>query len=184
MTGRRNSFAAAAAVVGVCVLIVLLLTKDAKKPPYPASHLVTVRELRGALDASGLQIRYFPGKTLSDGTGVLGGVASFGRSSSRVGFEFAVDRHAPGDVDALGHAGLPLRRDPQSGTPTSTADGTSRGVEPEIRGVLANVAYANYVLGRDPYSASEQRVSERLDRVLFSVFPHDDAVAFPVRQEP
>jgi len=128
--------------------------------------------LRHRLAASGLEITYRQGKPGDDDLTVLGGVAH-GPRGGRVGFEFVFDEDGEPSTSDLGTIGFPT-------------DFKPRGPEvlPVLRGVLRNVAYANYYLGRPSGESEDLAVTYRLDDALFGLFPPDDAEVHPILNEP
>jgi hypothetical protein len=165
----HRKLAATTAVVIAAAAALVLYVLHLQKVTYPASHVVTVEELRRSLDHSGLTVRY-----LRAPAGVVAGWAS-GDGDGRVGFEFVVAKKRPATTDLLGHAPLPLN----DGQPTA-AD-TDHEIDPLVRGIISNVAYASYFFGRFPDSDANSRISRALDDALFGLFPRGDPAAWPRR---
>lgn len=163
MSGRARLVVAALGLGIVAGLLYVLLHDGSD---LAAGRRVSEAELRRSLEASGLTIEWRKARAGDGAEAVLAGVAS-DRGRDAVGFEFVIasDEHA--DVERLGRVKL-------------------RNVdEPEVRGVLGNVAYANYPLrDRRGETVEAARTIYRLDDALFRVFPPDDAIAYPVRAKP
>jgi hypothetical protein len=175
---RRGYLVAVA--MAAAVAAVWLVVRD----PEPAPRGTTAERVRQELDRTGLRIRYREGST---GDGVDAVVAGFvpirgSRGRGGVGFEFVLRNGERPDSGDLGRA-FPLRRDPDTGAPAELHFGTPRQFSPFPRGVVGNVAYANYFYGLNP-RRDEERITARLDDALFAAFPPDDAEAHPILDRP
>jgi hypothetical protein len=135
-------------------------------------YLVTPDRLQQELAAAGVQIEYArPARSRS----TVSGVASLGHAS--VGFEFQIFPGSDGaTVRGLGKLGL---RHFDWRRPRGLFD-----LRKSIRGVLANVAYAQYELelleAHDPPGTylrrdrQRRRLRRALDDALFNAFPSND----------
>lgn len=139
-------------------------------------HRVTVQRLQAELGRSGLAIR--PVRPSLRTPRVVSGVASDG--AVEVGFEFHVFRSS--DEATVRRLGRPRPRD----FGWTTRPGVTP-VRTRIRGVLANVAYAQYELegrrlpgGHVRNDAARRRLIRGLDDALFRAFPPDDPYAQPL----
>jgi hypothetical protein len=132
-------------------------------------HRVTVRHLREALANSGLTIR--PARTPSPSASTITGVASV--DDVKIGFEFQI--FSSSDVATIRRLGR--LRPTDFGWPPARFDPLYRTW---IRGVLGNVAYAQYEVETDQQLLAERarrRVIRELDDVLFGLFPSGDPYA-------
>jgi hypothetical protein len=143
---------------------------------------VTPTALRQAITRSGLQIRWRDGRAGGDVVADLAGEVRDERGRGRIAFEIAVTR-GDADIHVLGRARYPLRYDPASGSPLVLHMLIKREIDPDPRGVIANVAYATWWF-TDPDDSAAARVSARLDAAVLSAFPPDDAAAHPVLTAP
>jgi hypothetical protein len=129
-------------------------------------HHVTLRELRDRLERSGVAIR--PARHPAPSRSTIAGVASAGRAM--IGFEFQV--FSSSDVATI--RGLGRLRPPDFGWPPTRFDPLYRTW---IRGVLSNVAYAQYEIETDRQLGAEparRRIIRALDDALIGAFPADD----------
>jgi hypothetical protein len=150
--------------VGLAAFLIYVVVHDGGD--LASGKRVTEAELRRGLERSGLEIEWREGRDGDGAEAVVAGIASQdGRGA--VGFEFVLSSDEHADVDSLGRVSFPQVK------------------EPEIRGILSNVAYADYpLLDRRGDTIESDTTVHRLDDVLFGLFPPDDAVAHPVRTEP
>ncbi|HKP88893.1 MAG TPA: hypothetical protein VJT75_02855 [Thermoleophilaceae bacterium] len=150
---------------------------------WPHGPRVTAAGLRQQLERSGLEFEWRRGRVGGGVEGVVAGVASRdGRDS--VGFELDVASGDHADGDMLGRAGFPLDYD----IPNDPCERPRCVVRlpkwrPDPRGVVGNVAYANYHLDRKARQGDQPTI-ERLDDALFAAFRPDDERAFPVLPKP
>jgi hypothetical protein len=162
----RNSKAMLALVGLLATGALLLYAAIHDGGELAAGKRVTEAELRRSLAASGLTIEWREARGGDGAEAVLAGVAS-DRGRNAVGFEFVLSSDEHADVDQLGRVEF------------------RNASEREVRGILSNVAYANYpLLDRRGETVEAARTIYRLDDALFRVFPPDDAVAYPVRSSP
>jgi hypothetical protein len=143
---------------------------------------VSPAALRHALARSGLRICWRDGRAGGNVVADLAGDARDEQGQGRIAFELAVT-HARADIDMLGRARYPLRYDPASGSPIVLHMFTKREIDPNPRGVIANVAYATWWF-TNPDDPAAARVSAGLDAAVLAAFRPDDAEAHPVLAAP
>lgn len=152
-----------------CAIAAVLVSGMGMAIGEPDESLPDAEALKQRLAASGLEIVYRQGNPGDADLSVIGGVAR-DRRGGRVGFEFVFDADGQASTSELGTIGFPTQ--------------ARRLVHPILRGVLRNVAYANYYLGRGAGRRNDLAVTYRLDDALFGLFPADDAEAHPVLDDP
>jgi hypothetical protein len=152
---------------------------DDEPEASPPKHRVTAQEIKGSLERSGLDIHWIPSKPGKGAEAVLVGEATR-QGRYPVGFEFALSRDARATDDLVGR-GLAPPHHPWRANP-ATDDG-DEDLREKPRGVIANVAYANFYYGRKQ-PAGTGDVQRRIDDALFGVFPRDDPEAFPILNRP
>jgi len=174
VNARRRLVVAAVAVVSMgAVLAVVLAVTGSSQVADGDPHRVTVGQLRDRLERSGLQIRTIREPTRSIPTIV--GVASAGHAA--IGFEFQV--FPASDVATVRKLGR--LRSTDFGWPPARFNPLYRTW---IRGVLGNVAYAQYEIETDGQLLAEsarRRIVQMLDDALFSSFSPDDPYAHALR---
>ena len=130
---------------------------------------------------SGMTLRYYA-VAPRGGVTTIAGVAT-SADATAVGFEFAVTRKQRANVRLLGRSRLKLDfENPGDYTTTEDYELAPFGhVTPIARGVVGNVAYANYLLGRAGSrghgrapNTAEARVMRRIDDVLVASFRPTD----------
>ena len=149
---------------------------------HPAGSPVEPEALRRSIERSGLQIEWHNGKAGGDVLADLAGEARDPKTHGLVAFEFAVTKDRA-SVKALGRARYPLKRDPASGSLIPLHMFTDDEIDPVLRGVIRNVAYANWFYAANDEYASDV-VSARLDKALMDVFAPTDAEAHPILKSP
>jgi hypothetical protein len=152
---------------------------SAHHPPGPP---ISPEALRRSIDRSGLEIEWHDGKAGGDVIADLAGEARDPKTGGHVAFEFAVTHGRAGST-ALGRSRYPLKRDPASGNPMPLHMFTEEEIDPVLRGIIRNVAYANWFYSADDEDASDV-VSARLDEALMDTFPPSDAEAHPILSSP
>ncbi len=145
-------------------------------------HTITEQRLMHELAASGLRVRYIESHRA---VSAVAGVARAG--TAKLGFEFQLFPRS--DEATVG--GVGRLRPADFGWPKA---GGLFGFERQIRGVLANVAYAQYeefpVEGhetRNAYlrkEADRRRIVRGLDDALFASLPSRDPYAHSIRISP
>jgi hypothetical protein len=179
----RRIVALATAVVLVSLLAAFALGADGRVASGGDPYLVTAGRLRDELAAKGIEARFVraPGTVPA-----LAGVATMA-GAEPVGFEFRL--YSSSDQATV--RGLGRMRSTDFGWPEE-----HRGViyEPQVRGVLGNVAFAEYEwfnlhTHRNRAAAlkaqlAEQRLMRALDDALFGSFPGQDPYAHAVLPAP
>lgn len=144
---------------------------------------VSAKRLRHELEATGIAIRFIPQKTIRLVESVVG-VGRVGRAE--IGFEFRL--YPSSDRASVRQMGRLKARQFDWRDPRRIS-----GMDVKLRGVLANVAYAQY----SPISevrestqaylqldAQHRRVLRALDDALFGSFPRSDPYAYPLSATP
>jgi hypothetical protein len=143
----------------------------ARTPHHPSGPPVTAQQLRRQIERSGLEIEWHDGKAGGNVIADLAGEARDRRTGGRISFELAVARSRRANTSMLGRS--------RYGSPNAFTDDVS-GVP---RGVIRNLAYANWVASDDDSEAAD-RVSARLDQAILAAFPPTDAEAHPILSSP
>jgi hypothetical protein len=179
----RRIAALATAIILVCLLAAFALGADGRVASGGDLYLVTAGRLREELAAKGVEARFVraPGTVPA-----LAGVARMAEAEP-VGFEF---RLYPSSDQATVR-GLGKMASTKFGWPEE-----HRGViyEPQVRGVLGNVAFAEYEwfdldthrsrAGALKSQLAEQRLLRALDDALFGSFPRQDPYVHAVLPTP
>jgi hypothetical protein len=156
------------------VAIALVLAgcgSDARTVHHPSGPPVTAQQLRQQIERSGLEIDWHDGKPGGNVIADLAGEARDRRTGGRISFELAVTRRGRAHASMLGRS--------RYGSPHAFSEDVT-GVP---RGVIRNLAYANWVASADDSEATD-RVSARLDQAILAAFAPTDAEAYPILTSP
>lgn len=182
MVAVRRVLGLSLVVIAVGVLAALALAVDGRVASGGDPHRVTASRLRAELAAKGIEARFVqaPGPVLA-----LAGVAHMGEAEP-VGFEF---RLYPSSDQATAR-GLGKMRSTDFGWPKEQLGFI---YESRVRGVLGNVAFAEYEwFDLDTHRSrsaalksqlAEQRLLRALDDALFGSFPTNDPYAHAMLPE-
>ncbi len=138
---------------------------------HPSGAPVTAQQLRREIERSCLEIAWHDGRAGGAVIADLAGEARDRKTGGRISFELAVARGGRADTSMLGRS--------RYGSPNAFAD----DVNAVPRGVIRNLAYANWVASADDSEATD-RVSARLDQAILAAFPPNDAEAHPILKSP
>lgn len=176
LTRKRMYIAAAVlAVAGGAIWAI------ASRDRAVAGPRTTAANLRRQLDRTGLTITYRTGRTGDGVVAVVAGVVHV--HGGRFGFEFDLTKGRPPTDADVGRAGFPVSWY-DNGAVRSPVQPPPRYADPNIRGVLGNVAYANYFYGGDYPRGPLAVARNKIDDALFASFPPDDAEAHAIVSKP
>jgi hypothetical protein len=171
---RRRLIITAALSLGAGASLATGLHGASGKPRQ--TPLITPAALKDRLVATRLHLVFRPARAKPGVLGVLAGTATAGQS--RVGFEFALTRARAAETTALVTVALPERADPfaiEKKHPTR--------LDPVVRGILGNIAYANF-FSPNGGGAADMAIVKKLDDALFGAFPPDDPLAHSLLRRP